>query len=186
MDRSAKTTAHINCRVAAVILHKNHVLLQGEPDGEFWTLPGGSIELLESSKEALKREMQEELEVDIRIERLLWVAEEFFMAGNKVDEGMVDDKPYHQLGFYYLVTPVADWYFFDLDGTHHLPDENGTTEIIFRWFDLNNLQDIILYPTFLVEALRELPAAIEHKVIVDEDFPVLSIVPVFPENNSLN
>lgn len=186
MDRSEKNIARINCRVAAVILHKNHVLLQGEPDGEFWTLPGGSIELLESSKEALKREMQEELEVDIRIERLLWVAEEFFMTSNMAGDELVGDKPYHQLGFYYLVTPLARWYFFDLDGTHHLPDENGTTEILFRWFDLDNLHHIDLYPTFLVDALRKLPTSIEHKVLVDEDFPVLSIVPVFPANNSLN
>ena len=41
-----------------------------------WTLPGGGIELLEPSDKALKREMQEELQVDIRIERLLWVIEQ--------------------------------------------------------------------------------------------------------------
>lgn len=186
MSASEKNAAHINCRVAAVILHKNHVLLQGEPDGEFWTLPGGSVELLESTEQALKREMQEEMEVAVRVERLLWVAEEFFMAGNMADDELIGDRPYHQLGFYYLVKPLADWYFFDLDGTHHLPDENGTTEILFRWFNLDNLQDIILYPTFLVEALRELPIDIEHKVLVDDDFPVLSIVPVFPASNSLN
>jgi len=65
-------------------------------------------------------------------------------------------------------------------------DGNGEIEILFRWFDLDKLQDIILYPTFLVEALRELPAGIEHKVLVDDDFPVLSIVPVFPADNPLN
>jgi ADP-ribose pyrophosphatase YjhB (NUDIX family) len=186
MNRPEKNAAHINWRVAAVILHENHILLQGEPDGEFWTLPSGSVELLESTEKALKREIREELEVDIRIERLLWVAEEFFMAGDMTGDEMVGDRSYHQLGFYYLVTPIARWYFFDLDGTIHLPDEDGSIEIIFRWFDLDNLQDIILYPTFLADALRKLPTTIEHKVLVDDDFPVLSIVPVFPSNNSLN
>jgi hypothetical protein len=58
--------------------------------------------------------------------------------------------------------------------------------IKIMWFDLENLHDILLYPTFLVDALRKLPTSVEHKVLVDNDVPVLSIVPVFHANNSLN
>lgn len=177
MSEGEKTNVRMNCRVAAVILHEGCILLQGEPEDTFWTLPGGSVELFESSEKAMKRELQETLEVDVRIERLLWVTEEFFMAG---------DKPHHQLGFYYLVTALADWYFFGLGTTLHRPDESGTCETIFRWFVLDDLDEIDLYPTFLHSALLALPATTEHIVLVDEDMPVLSTVPMFPSDTLLN
>ena len=40
-------------RFAGVMLHDGCVLLRGEPRGVFWTLPGGGVELLEPSEEAL-------------------------------------------------------------------------------------------------------------------------------------
>ena len=177
MSKVEKGNMRMNCRVAAVILHEGCILLQGDLEDTPWTLPGGSVELFESSEKAIAREMQEVLEVDVRVERLLWVTEEFFMAG---------DKPHHQLGFYYLVTPLADWYFFGLGVTIHRPDESGTRETLFRWFALDDLEAIDLYPTFLLNALLALPSTTEHIVLVDKDMPVLSTVPVFPSDALLN
>src|SRR5437588_3737411 len=98
MSKNEQSIIQCRHRVVAIFLHEEYLLLQGEPQGTFWTLPGGGIEPLESSQEALRREMREELDIAIQIERLLWITEEFFMA---------DDIPHHQLGFYYLVTPLA-------------------------------------------------------------------------------
>ena len=167
----------MNCRVAAVILHEGCILLQGSLDDAFWTLPGGNVEPFESSEKAIRREMREVLHVDVRVERLLWVTEEFFMAG---------EKPHHQLGFYYEVTALADWYFFGLDTTIHRHDESGTCETLFRWFALDELEDMDLYPTFLHEALLTLPSTMQHIVLVDEEMPVLSTVPMFPSDALLN
>src|SRR6266700_265620 len=93
MSKNEQNIIQCRNRVAAVFLHEEHLLLQGEPQGTFWILPGGAIEPLESSQEALRREMGEELDIDIQVERLLWITEEFFIA---------DDFPNHQLGFYYF------------------------------------------------------------------------------------
>jgi 8-oxo-dGTP pyrophosphatase MutT (NUDIX family) len=95
-------------RAAAIFLYKEHLLLQGEPQGTFWTLPGGRIKPLESSHEALLREMREELDTDIQIERLLWISEEFFING---------DIAQHQFGFYYLTTLSAHSSLYKLERT---------------------------------------------------------------------
>jgi 8-oxo-dGTP pyrophosphatase MutT (NUDIX family) len=140
-------------RVAGVMLHERSVLLQGEPQGAFWTLPGGGVELLEPSDEALKREMQEELGVDIRLERLLCVVKHFFVSDD-------DGKAIHELGFYFLITPLDAPYLYELEHTFQAVE--GERDIIFQWFKLDDLTTITLYPSFLPAALRSLPLTPEH------------------------
>ncbi|HZC06679.1 MAG TPA: NUDIX domain-containing protein [Ktedonobacterales bacterium] len=69
-----------NFRVAGVWLHEGHVLLQGDSREDFWALPGGRVEMMESAEAALLRELREELAMseETRIERLLWVMQSFF------------------------------------------------------------------------------------------------------------
>ena|SRR5215475_14593745 len=160
MTRFETSNGRFSCRTAAVVLYEDCVLLQGEPHVRMWTLPGGRIELLEPSEQALKREMQEELHVTIRIERLLWVIEHFFIS----DE---DGKEIHSLGFYYLVTPLDAPHVYHLD--HTIPATDGEREIIFQWFKLDSLRTLMLYPSFLRTALQSLPLSVEHRVIIHED-----------------
>ncbi len=84
------------------------------------------------------------------------------------------------------VTALADWYFFGLGVTMHRHNEMGTCETLYRWFALDDLQDIDLYPTFLQDALLALPSSTEHIVLIDEEMPVLSTVPVFLSDALLN
>lgn len=56
--------------VAAIIKHENKILVTRRGYGEFidmWEFPGGKMELGETKKEALVREIKEELEVDIDV-----------------------------------------------------------------------------------------------------------------------
>jgi ADP-ribose pyrophosphatase YjhB (NUDIX family) len=56
--------------VGAVVLHKGQVLLVrrgGNPSPGKWSLPGGLVELGESTIEAVQRELKEECAVDIRV-----------------------------------------------------------------------------------------------------------------------
>jgi 8-oxo-dGTP pyrophosphatase MutT (NUDIX family) len=148
------------CRAAGVIIHNGAVLLQGEPEGIFWTLPGGGIEPLESSQAALAREMREQLGISIHIERLLWNVEHFFIADT-------DDKAHHGIGFYYLVTPLNAPHLYNLEQTFQAVEAGEEREIIFRWCKLADLSNIALYPSFLPTALQRLPLTPEH-VIFDE------------------
>lgn len=64
--------------VAAIIQREGAYFATQRGYGEFegmWEFPGGKIELGESSDVALKREIQEELGVDIAIENLLCTTE---------------------------------------------------------------------------------------------------------------
>jgi len=92
--------ARFTFRVAAVCLHDGHVLAN-KPDAEdFWFLPGGRVETMETAEEALRRELWEEVGVEPRIERLLWLVETFFTA---------EDRRFHELGPYYRNGPESLW-----------------------------------------------------------------------------
>lgn len=58
--------------VAAIIEHKGKLLATQRGYGEFegmWEFPGGKIEPGETAESALKREIQEELGIDITIDK---------------------------------------------------------------------------------------------------------------------
>ena len=63
---------------AAIIVKDNKVFATQRGYGEFkdgWEFPGGKLEPGESAREALVREIREELDVDIRVEKLLETVE---------------------------------------------------------------------------------------------------------------
>ncbi len=149
-------------RVAGVALDAGRVLVHRAETDDFWALPGGRVELLELAQDALAREMHEELKIDVRVERLLWVAEYLFNY-----EG---DRN-HELGLYFLMTlPEGSWP--GLDGPF-LGDEEGT-RLIFQWFPLAQLESLPLYPTFLRKKLQAIPQVVEHIVHHDDSYMVLS------------
>src|SRR5574337_1309183 len=82
-------------RVGGILIHHEHVLCQAAYKEGYWFLPGGRAELGESASVTLLREMQEELGVAMKIERLLYVVENFFNDPNDSS---------HELGLYFLVT----------------------------------------------------------------------------------
>lgn len=66
-----------NIEVVAAIIHKdNYFLATQRGYGEFegmWEFPGGKIEINESKEEALIREINEELDTELRIDKYLCV-----------------------------------------------------------------------------------------------------------------
>jgi 8-oxo-dGTP pyrophosphatase MutT (NUDIX family) len=144
-------------RVAAIMLHDRRVLLHRAESDDFWCLPGGRCELLERSRDTIEREMLEEIGLAIPADRLLWVVENFFdYAGHSC----------HELGFYYLMEIPEDSSLL-ARGDQFIGDEGGT-ELFFRWFSLEDLDAISLYPTFLREGLRSIPQGIAHVMHVDK------------------
>lgn len=157
-DRSMLTFdrdgARFTYRVVAVVLDGDRVLLHRAERDDFWALPGGRAELLEPAATGLRREMREELGVEVRVGRLLYVAENFFAHAGKA---------WHELGLYFLVNLPPDS---SLLGRAEPFDgwEEGGIRLIFRWFPLDELPRARLYPSFLREGLRALPAVPTHIV----------------------
>ncbi len=150
-----KGDIRFNYRVVGIVFNKNWVLLHRAEEDDFWTLPGGRVELLEPSKDALKREMHEELGVEVCEGRLIWVVETFFKDGGIL---------FHELGFYYLVELPKGCSLYrkrEFWGKEHL-EEDKEIRLIFKWFSLDELEALPLYPRFLRKALKELPKTTQH------------------------
>ncbi len=144
-------------RIAGVAIEDGRVLLHQAESDDFWALPGGRAELLEPAAATLRREMQEELGIDVEVVRLLWLVENFFEY-----EGM----DIHELGFYFLMQVPPDWPLRTVDGP--FAGEEGHLPLEFRWFPVADLPGMVVYPSFLRTELHALPATIQHVVHRDE------------------
>ncbi len=161
MLRFDADTVRFSCRVSGVALYQNHVLFQRDEDEDdcFWFLPGGRGELLESSNETLLREMYEELGVWVAIERLLWVAENFFVYRGRGG---------HELVFIFLMALPPEPSIHTLDEVFVRYDERQK-KLLFEWVALDQIADKVIYPSFLKQTLLSLPTYTEHVVHTDEE-----------------
>lgn len=147
-------------RVAGLIFHDGYILAQRGAKDDYWALPGGRAEIGESSEETILREMREELDRPVRIERLLWTVENFFSY-----EGYAA----HELGFYYLLSLEEPFPFHETDIVHRAEDG---VEVEFRWLRATPaaLAGHRLKPRFIADRIETLPAVGEH-LIVREGLP---------------
>ncbi|WP_395690560.1 NUDIX hydrolase [Nocardioides sp.] len=88
MDSSPDFTDY-DTRLAAyaVVVRDDHVLLAlwNEVDPPMWTLPGGGVDLLETSEEGAVREVREETGYDVVLGRLLGVDTFVVEPGRRLD-----------------------------------------------------------------------------------------------------
>ena len=83
-----------NFRVCALIENKNRYLLQKSDSVDFYNMPGGRVHAGENTFYAIKRELKEELDLDVKNPKLIKIAEEFFVFEN---------KKYHEIDFVYYI-----------------------------------------------------------------------------------
>jgi ADP-ribose pyrophosphatase YjhB (NUDIX family) len=133
-------------RAVAVIIHNGMVLLQCSEGNGFYALPGGHVEWGEPSDQTIVREMLEEMDTEAHVGRLLWVIENFYTDEN---------KKYHEIGMYYEVKLINEN---EAMKKSEFYGCNNDTGLFFKWFDINELIKIRLYPVFLRNALKELPS----------------------------
>lgn len=82
-----------------VINNKKVLVMRNKSNGKFW-FPGGGIEIGERLEVGLKREVKEETGIDIIIDKLIFMKENFFYYQPL-------DEAYHAFLFFYLCRPVT-------------------------------------------------------------------------------
>lgn len=145
-------TSVFNYRTAAIILNGNKILLHKVVSDDCWTLIGGKVEMLESSDYAIKREIREELEEEIEIEKIIWFVENFFER---------EGQRYHELSTVYLVSLSNESQIKDKDEPFYGSEDN---RLCFKWFNINEMKNLQIKPNFLIEKLNPLPDTLEHLI----------------------
>ena len=146
-------------RIAGLGFRDGHVLVHRAVHETFWTFPGGRAEVGETSEETLKREMVEELGVEVKVGRLLWAVENFFRY---------EDRDWHELGFYYLMELPESFPFHSTDIVHRIVD---THELEFKWVKATrvSLKALDIPPYFIADEIEDLPISPKHVVWRDGD-----------------
>jgi ADP-ribose pyrophosphatase YjhB (NUDIX family) len=155
MIRLEKGNDCFNYRIVGVAIHENSVLLHQCEGEDFWTFPGGRAEFGESAEQTLKREMMEEIGVEVEVVRLLWFVENFFAYAG---------KQYHEIALYFLMRlPPSCKYI--LEPGSFEGDEGGM-KLTFQWFAAQPevLSGLPLLPSFLQMAVQKLPESVQHVV----------------------
>lgn len=144
------------CRSCAVIMNENKILFQKRKADKFWALPGGKIEILETTAEALKREIKEELGVEnIEVGEVLSVTENFFEW---------NETKVHQYIFTHKVTLNDKMY-------NNIKEEfNGKEEgkdIIFKWIEKEELLNEYIKPDYVIDQLLNIDSGMKFSTCIE-------------------
>ena len=124
----------LNIRVAGVLIHNNKVLTHKDVNKDHYALPGGRIQIGENSKEALRREIQEELGKEIEIKQYIATIENFFE---------MDNKKYHEIFFIHKAEFVNDE---DKKIEYIMYNMEGKEYLRYEWLDLEKIDEYNILP----------------------------------------
>jgi 8-oxo-dGTP diphosphatase len=129
-----------NIRPSVVLVKNDKVLVvrSNYSDDTFYLLPGGSIESDETLVDTAVREVKEETNYDIQIEKLLYLHE-------WIDEKRGKNLLY--VIFLGLITGGEETNAFDVDKFHHIE--------AIEWIDIDKLGEIDFRPAGIIKILQD-------------------------------
>ncbi len=148
MDITFETEeGRFNYRVCGIILHDAKVLVMKDRRSPYYYLPGGRVMLGETAEDAILRELREELEIDCRIQRPLWLNQGFFQED-------VTGEHFHELCIYFLMDISGADLLTRGESFEGVEVRNGHR---FTWLPIDRLQEEYFYPVFLKTEIFSLP-----------------------------
>ena len=155
LDVSFRTEeGRFNYRVCGVMLHGDKLLVMRDERSPYYYLPGGRVQMNEPAEQAVVREIQEELGVQVAVGRPLWLSQSFFVED-------VSQERYHELCLYFLMDVSKT----DLMERDSFSGVEKRHRHVFQWMPLDRVREEYLYPTFVKQRIFQLP---EHLELVTE------------------
>ena len=129
-------------RVAGILIENNKILLieHLKKNKKYWLVPGGGVDWGESTAEALIREYKEETNLDITVEKFLFLS-----------ETIAPDKKKHVINLYFQIKIIKNSIY-----NMKLGDERNLTDL--KFITKEEIENIKLYPnikTQLIQLLNE-------------------------------
>lgn len=132
----------LNVRAGGVIIHNNKILTHRNINKDHYCLPGGRIEIGESSEQTIKREIYEELGKEIEITGYLATIENFFEMEN---------KKYHEIFFLHRIEFENEE---DKKINYTMHNAEGKEYLQYEWLDLDKIEEYNILPKCLKEVLK--------------------------------
>ena len=131
-------------RVSGMLIKNNKLLVHETQKFKGYCLPGGHVEVGESTKQAILREMKEELNIDVEIIDLFCINENIYN---------VDETASQEINYYYnlkCLTPLSD-----LPFSVKEIDKGIEKEHKFDWIDISELCDKNFKPDHMAKIIME-------------------------------
>lgn len=129
----------LNVRAGIVIMKDNKILLHKNQNKDNYCLPGGGVHFLESSEEAIIREIKEETGLDIKVEECISTIENMFEK---------DGIKFHEIYFIYKGSFVED-----ID-TNIIIDNIEGKPIKYGFVDIDNIDDYKILPVVTHDIIK--------------------------------
>lgn len=131
-------------RVSGIIVNNGRVLVNKYGENKF-CLPGGYVEVGESSLEAIRREILEEVQIHLNDIDYMGIIENFFTNYKGVNT--------HGLDFYYRAN-VSDEDIKKIDMNYVENDKDGMVQHHFSWLSIRNLNEYDIVPNKLIKIIQ--------------------------------
>jgi ADP-ribose pyrophosphatase YjhB (NUDIX family) len=132
-------------RVGAIVI-QDGCLLTLEREDHF-AIPGGRVMLHEDVETAVLREVQEELGVQGKLVRGLWMNQCFYHSAFR-------NAQVHEICVYFLIDIDRQAFSGPADQIVRYEEEKCHT---FRWIPLDSVKNLNLYPRFIRKEIQNLP-----------------------------
>ncbi len=136
MDLKIKTDEQeFHGRACGIIQQENMFLIMRVNKTPYYHIPGGHIEIGESSEQAVVREIKEEIGCDVQETNLFAIQENFWIR---------DNKKCHGIEFYYIIKLKKQ---LQMKDHERIENDKGEEKLLeFKWVTLEELKDIDLRP----------------------------------------
>lgn len=145
-------------KVAAIIIEENCLLMTRKPQTKEYVPIGGTVHLHESSKDALRRLVYEEIGIHYDVRRLVTIQERLY---NEVDHEE-QTLECHAITFYYLLKSKGQ-----KDG--HSLYYSQSRRWPLEWIPLDQIQKYSLEATFPLFWLKKPTQEVVHQVFDDRN-----------------